>query len=84
MKAITKREAMNKHEIACLALKIIAIYALVLLIGQIPVTLWICSGGIYAANSESFSIPDYAGVFAPLVLLAVVVVLLFGMNRTFA
>jgi hypothetical protein len=75
---------MSKQELASLALKIIAVYALVLLIGQLPMVVWGLRGGMMELGAEAFGLKLHGATVVPLLILAVIVVLLFGLNRTLA
>jgi hypothetical protein len=75
---------MNKHEIACLALKIVAIYALVLLFSQIPVTVWLLNSDQFEEASGASGSARYVSTLFPLIILSVIVLLLLGLNRTIA
>ena len=75
---------MNKHEIACLALKIVAIYALVLLFSQIPVAVWMFNADHFEQIPGDSASARYISMLFPLLLLSVIVLLLLGLNRTFA
>jgi hypothetical protein len=75
---------MNKHEIACLTLKIVGVYALVLLFGLIPMTVWVFSADHFEEIPGASGSARYVSVLLPLILLAAIVLLLFGLNRTFA